>query len=38
MFRGFLENIDYDKISEKEFLESGKQTKPSSSIKRIAGV
>lgn len=37
MFRGFFENIDYDKISEKEFLESGKQTKPSSSIKRIAG-
>ena len=37
MFKGFFENIDYDKISEKEFLKSGKQTEPSSSIKKIAG-
>ena len=36
MFRGFFENIDYDKISEKKFLESGKQTEPSSKIKRVA--
>ncbi len=36
MFKGFFENINYSKICENEFLESGTQTEPNLRIKKIA--
>ena len=36
MFKRFFENIDYEKLDEKEFIKEGEQTKSNERIRKIA--